>query len=389
MSRRHLFFTNECVGLGHFRRALALATAVVEHDERATCLIVTGSSSTGDQPLPRGIDVVKLPSLARDADGLHSARRLGVDLAEVVRMRTAIATAAADAFGPSVAVVDKTPLGLHNELAGILPALARRGCRNVLGLRDIDDSPERVRAAWSSPTIRNAIERLYDAILVYGDGDGGDALSVMGWEDVEVPVHEVGLVGVALPDRGPADLTEPYVLVTAGGGSDGAPLFEAYLAALRLRPLPIRSLLVTGPLMPAADAARIRSLAQGLEATVVDFRTDMEAVMVGARAVVAMAGYNTVSESLRAGAPLLLVPRVRPSREQLVRAETLVEQGRASMVHPDAATPVVLREALDRLLASERAEIDDDADGARRAAAILTAIASGDRDACLVAVDAA
>lgn len=389
MSERYLFFTNECVGLGHFRRALLLSTAVVERDPSATCLIITGTSPAGDQPLPRGVDVVKLPSLARNAEGNHTARRLGVELDEVVRIRTAIAAAAADAFRPTVAVVDKTPLGLHNELAGVLAALRRRGCRVALGLRDVDDSPERVRRAWDTHTVRNAIERFYDLILVYGEADGNDTVTLLGWTDLPIDVHAVGFVGVELPARGAADLVAPYVLVTAGGGVDGAPLFETYLDAVRERPLPVASVLVTGPLMSAEDVDRVRARAAGIDAEVFEFRPDMAAVTAGAHAVVSMAGYNTVSEALRSGAPLLLVPRVRPSREQLVRAESLALQGRASMLHPDTMTPATMRAALDALLAKPRRQPLAEAGGARRAAEILAAPDWGRRSESRTAVVAA
>src|SRR5260370_34658044 len=63
-----------------------------------------------------------------------------------------------------------------------------------------------------------------------------------------------------------------------------------------------------------------------------------------------MAGYNTVAESVQARTPLLLVPRVRPGQEQLIRARFLAERGLAEMIHPDELTPATMRAALDRLV---------------------------------------
>ena len=56
-------------------------------------------------------------------------------------------------------VVDKTPLGLGRELQPVLEALAARRCRAVLGLRDIEDEPVRVRSRWEREGVRRAIER--------------------------------------------------------------------------------------------------------------------------------------------------------------------------------------------------------------------------------------
>jgi predicted glycosyltransferase len=345
---RYLFYTNECVGLGHLRRALNLARAVTDRDPTASALIVTGSPLASDYVLPERVDAITLPLLTRDADGRHRARRLGVSGRRVHEVRSALAAAAAASFAPDVAIVDKTPLGLRGELLPALDGLAEVGCRLVLGLRDIDDEPERVAQGWR--LLRAEIEQRYDAVLVYGPQAGTDALACLGWDDLRVPVHHVGYVNTAPSTGTPEGLAEPYVLVTVGGGTDGAPLLHAYLAAIRLLPVPFRSLLVTGPLMPADDAAAVRAAAEGLDAEVLTFRSDMEAVIRNARAVVAMAGYNTVSEIVQAGTPMLLVPRVLPGREQLVRAEQLVAEGVARMLHPDQTDAAQMRVALDDLL---------------------------------------
>ena len=61
----------------------------------------------------------------------------------------------------------------------------------------------------------------------------------------------------------------------------------------------------------------------------------MANVLAGARGVVTMGGYNTISEVLQTGVPALVIPRVRPSEEQLIRASELVALGLADMLHPD------------------------------------------------------
>jgi predicted glycosyltransferase len=89
-----------------------------------------------------------------------------------------------------------------------------------------------------------------------------------------------------------------------------------------------------------------------------------------------MAGYNTVVEVLRARTPALLVPRTRPSEEQLVRAGLVADAGLATVLQPDELGPAQLRRALDDLLAAPPPRVDESVhDGAARAATLLTDLA--------------
>lgn len=374
-SSRFLFYTNECVGLGHLRRTVSLAQAVCELDPAATSLIITGAPVAPEQRLPSRVDTVKLPQLGRDGDGVHRPDRLGIELERVRSLRARLALAAAEEFQPDVAIVDKTPRGLGDELVPALEMLHHSSCRIVLGLRDVEDGPLGVRRSWDNG-VREAVARYYDTVLVYGPPWSRDALAVLGWDDLPVPVHHVGYVGRPAASEPVGDLPGEYLLVTAGGGADGYRLLAAAIEALALRPLRLPMLVVTGPLMPEADVERLRARAKGLDVRVEEFRADMDAVIAGARAVVSMAGYNTVSELLRARRPALLVPRDRPSEEQLVRARLVADAGLASILAPDELDAETLRHALDDLLAAPQPEVDESHHhGASRAGAVLTELA--------------
>src|SRR5256885_11932827 len=76
--RRFLFYTNECVGLGHLRRTTTLARATTELDLDSSALIITGSAASfGEAPPPR-VDTIKLPVLTRDQHGAYWSSRLGI-----------------------------------------------------------------------------------------------------------------------------------------------------------------------------------------------------------------------------------------------------------------------------------------------------------------------
>ena len=65
----------------------------------------------------------------------------------------------------------------------------------------------------------------------------------------------------------------------------------------------------------------------------IEFDNRMEELIAGAKAVVAMGGYNTYCEILSFDKPALIVPRVEPRQEQLIRAQT----GRRTRPHRNAA----------------------------------------------------
>ncbi len=377
MPVRFLLFSNEAVGLGHLKRTVAIAQRLAGSDPGATSLIVTGSPVPSCFELPPRVEVMTLPTLIRDRSGTHRSRRLAVGARDVSRLRGSIARAAGLAYEPDCAVVDRLPLGLEGELAPALRALRASGCKLVLGLRDIENDPVEVRRTWG-PDLREAIRTLYDLILVYGPSAPAlDAIDCLDWDadSLPVPVHHVGYVGNGASDSRPVDLPGKYVLATVGGGSDGYAVLATFIEAVRLRALPCPALVVTGPLMPQHDAERLERLAAGLAVHVSRFRPNLDALIAGACAVVSMAGYNTVAEVMRARRPALLVPRVVPISEQLLRARELGRRGLQDVLHPSELSAPTMRAALDRLLARPRPPFDEESyRGTERTAELLTGL---------------
>ena len=352
-SRRFLLYSNEMVGLGHLRRTIAITGRLAQVDTGATALIVTGSPIQPLFDLPPRVETVTLPTLTRDPNGRRRSRRLALELEEIADLRASIAVAAAEAFHPHCTIVDRFPTGVGGELEPALEMLKAHGSKLVLGLRDIEDDPAEVRRTWR-PAVREAIERYYDLILVYGPEQPSlDAIDCLGWNDLEVsiPVAHVGYVGTPLPAWAANELPDTYVLATVGGGSDGFEVLRTFVEAIRFERLPHPAVVVAGPLMPEEHFRRLEALADGLDVSLWRFRADLEHVIAGARAVVCMAGYNTVSELMRARRPALLVPRVEPIQEQLLRARDLQRRGLQDVLEPRDLSPAAMRAALERVLA--------------------------------------
>jgi predicted glycosyltransferase len=352
---RSILFCNEMLGLGHLRRSLAIAGELARIEDGSTALVATGSPAFGGLPVPAGVDILKLPTAAVDGDSGWSATDLrptvglALEAAEVTALRSELAGAALATMRPDVVLVDHKPLGRSEELRGPLARCrADGGCTVALGIWEVDDRPEMLTDQWTYELV-DEIARLYDVVLVYGEPDPRD-IRIERLTRAGLTIHRTGLVGSPLAERPAADLGSGYLLVSVGGGADGLPVLEAVVDSVRASPPACRVVVVTGPLMADREVQTLRERASGLDVRIERSRADMEAVLAGARAVVAMAGYCTVAEILGSGAPALLVPRAFPRTEQLNRARRLEAAGRVEVLGSDQLAPDELADAIGRLL---------------------------------------
>jgi predicted glycosyltransferase len=146
---------------------------------------------------------------------------------------------------------------------------------------------------------------------------------------------------------------EDYILVTTGGGGDGADLVNDVVGAYEHDPsLQHKTLIVLGPYMPARERTELVERINRISCLeVIEFDNRMEELIDGAKAVVAMGGYNTYCEILSFDKPALIIPRTRPREEQLIRAQRASELGLIDMLLPEqSADPLLLSAALKQLM---------------------------------------
>ena len=91
-----------------------------------------------------------------------------------------------------------------------------------------------------------------------------------------------------------------------------------------------------------------RSATSNPRVSVLGFVPDPDALLRQADRIVAMGGYNTVCEVLSFEKQALIVPRVDPRCEQLIRAERMRDMGLLDVLHPDRLSPDALTEWLAR-----------------------------------------
>lgn len=351
-------YSHDTVGFGHLRRNLRIARSLNSEIGPASILLVTGAAESGYFSMPEGVDCLTLPALRKDAGGRYGSRSLGVSLDQLIRLRSSLLTAALESFEPDVLIVDKVPRGAMGELDTTLEMLHCRGrTRCVLGLREVLDDPVTVRREWRVQRMQQSLDEYYDAVWIYGDRAVYDPVSEYGLTPApHVNVHYTGYLDPCSNRTSLAEKSERLfrqlslpagrlALCVVGGGEDGGALATAFSRA-KLPPDMI-GVIVTGPLMPAATREQLqRSVTNRDRFRVLEFITDPEPLMYAADRVISMGGYNTVCEVLALDKQSLIVPRVNPRREQLIRAERLRDLQLVDMLPPDQLSPDALTDWL-------------------------------------------
>lgn len=354
---RVLMYSHDTFGLGHLRRCRTIAHALVDSFKGVHVIIISGSQIAGAFEFKARVDFVKVPSVIKLYNGEYTSIGQHIDIQETLAWRKEIIRSAAASFDPDLFIVDKEPLGLRGELLPTLSMLKSRGCRLVLGLRDVMDDVASLKAEWAPRQVLREVDSLYDDVWIYGPEGFWNPLDGMtvprGLED------RFAYTGFLRRERSAGrlktieGLPEDYILVTAGGGGDGAPLMRAVLGAHVADPgLAHPFLFVLGPFMRKEERDEIHQAASGLSNVhVIDFHAHLETLLERATAVVSMAGYNTFCEILSMNKRALVVPRTAPRREQLIRASRAAELGLVDMIMPEeAADPLQMSVRLRRLV---------------------------------------
>ncbi|MBC6407515.1 MAG: hypothetical protein GDA40_04965 [Rhodobacteraceae bacterium] len=331
---RVLFYSHDTFGLGHLRRSRALASAITAANDDISSLILTGSPVAGRFTFPARVDHVRLPGVSKTSSGSYVSQALGMHIDDTTALRAGLIEATARNFSPDLLVVDKEPTGFRGELLPALRWLRQRGgTQIILGLRDVLDDPEVLGSEWARKGAREAVEAFYDEIWVYGvqsfyDPTWGLDLSMQ----LRKRMHWMGYLrreASALLPRHPLP-SWPYIMVTPGGGGDGAAMVDLVLSAYESAPdLAPGAVVVYGPFLSGAQRQTFEARAKRLGDRVrtVGFEEQIETLMAGAQGVVSMGGYNTFCEILSFDKPAVIVPRTYPRKEQYLRARRAAQLG--------------------------------------------------------------
>jgi predicted glycosyltransferase len=345
---RIALYSHDTMGLGHTRRNLLIAQSFAKANVPVSVLLIGGMNEATHFAKPAYVDYLTLPSLHKNQSGTYSARSLELSLEEISELRSSVIWKALKSFKPDVLLVDNVPRGANNELKLSLKKLRKRSdTKIILGLRDILDDSEKTKQEWERLNNEKVIARYYDGVWVYGDSKVFNPVTEYGFSETTAQkVRYLGYfdhrVRLEYSTRVSVDMPpQPFILCQVGGGQDGVKLAESFAQAIF--PKGHVGVLITGPFMPAESKQRLQTLAaQRTDLVTHEFLAEPTQLLQQASSVVAMGGYNTVYEALSFEKSLLIVPRVEPRKEQLVRAERLQSLGLAAYMHPNDLSPETL-----------------------------------------------
>ena len=301
---RVLLYSHDSLGLGHVRRNLTIAHHLVRHLPEATGaqvagLLVSGLADASGFPLPEGFDWLTIPGVTGTIHG-YRPRRLPGATGELIKLRSQLLEGALLGFNPDLVIIDRHIYGVMKELQEPLLKLRilNPSVKVVLGLREVLDDPQMAAVGWERLGPPEQLRDVLDEIWAYGDPDVYDPTTTG-----EIPsalTDCIRFTGYLAHDRHIGEDSEPlaprpFVLTTAGGGSDGHELLRA---AVAMRPpAGHENIIVTGPQLDDADYEAIAAQA-GPGTQVHRSWPGLGSQIDQAAAVIAMGGYNTACEIL-------------------------------------------------------------------------------------------
>ena len=304
-----LMYSHDTYGLGHIRRTMSIAGHLRASD--VNVLILTGSPIAGRFAFPGNVDFVRIPGMIKKTNDEYQSLSIRIDPEHALNIRKSIIQATAETFAPDLFIVDKEPLGLKKEVLPTLEWIKKNlpQTRTILGLRDIMDDRETVRADWEHKEVYEHLQNLYSEIWVYGRQDIYDSIYEYA---IPVPIEEkivfTGYLARQVASAKTIKRTrkkfcatqnEKLVVVTIGGGGDGYLLMDTYLRMFENNGLAnSKSVLITGPFMPLEQRRQIAKRARAYKIKVRPFYPRMEELFAAADLVISMGGYNTVCEIL-------------------------------------------------------------------------------------------
>ena len=350
-----LMYSHDTYGLGHIRRTMAIAAHLL--GPRVNILILTGSPIAGRFSFPEQIDFVRIPGMIKKTNDEYLPLSIKINARHALDIRKNIITATAKTFQPQLFIVDKEPLGLRKEVLPTLKWLqrSRPDTRAILGLRDIMDDAATVKKDWQDKGVYEILQNLYSEIWVYGNREFYDPIKEYDIaESISQKMYFTGYIPRKMP--GPEAVRhirkefgvkaeEKLVVVTTGGGGDGYLVMRNYVNMLEsaAKPLPFKSVLITGPFMPKNKRRKIFKRARKMGVRGYHFYRQMEKIFAAGDLVVCMGGYNTLCEILNQGTPSLVIPRETPRKEQLIRAQAFKRHNLVDYIPWAELEPTILQ----------------------------------------------
>ena len=344
-----LFYRQRSEGIGRLLQCLALARSLSRHFHPV--VLNNGPLPAGIEA-PVGVDVVQLPPReqgpGKNVISIHDS----YDQQQIAALRRKFILQQFADLEPAVLMFDSFPFGGSGQRDELLPLLERARSTTGTGplilccLQDIQNGRGPNPQKQHDQTAK-LLEQFFDAVLVHADPVFARLEEFFQPKNpLTVPVHYTGFLLPGQQACATKAATEERVLVSAGSGATGIPLFRAAIEAHRLlweaERLPMT--IVTGPLLPEKDWSEMQWHSRGSQAlTIKRSVPNLGAEMRKVRWSVSQCGYSTAAEVIASKVSALFVPsNGRHHADQADRAHRLVHWGVGRLLVQDHLNSVSL-----------------------------------------------
>ena len=403
---RVAFYSQHLIGVGHHFRNRQIVNALVK-----TCdvFFIDGGRPIPEADLDEGVRRIPLSPLRAGAQGIEPVDTES-DLQTVMQERQARLSEVMEQIRPEVLCVEFFPFSRWSLKSEILNTIVRLnevnpGAKVLCSLRDI---PTRAKSNVLQPTaalvqrrdgdamrfysvpfgglhheylafnrryyeeVVPVLNQYFDAVLVHGDSQLSRLEDHFPWTaDIGIPVVYTGFVSEKLENASrPNSAPNRYVLVSAGGGTEGlalvAPCIEAWKQLAQEDAHDGREMVIfAGAFIDETHFDALRGLCGDGPFRIERFTSNFLAWMKHADLSISRAGYNTCMNVLETRVPSILVPSIAMD-DQEFRAQQLMELGIAEVIHPDQLGVTKMAKATAEMLESSVPEHHLSMDGAEQ-----------------------
>lgn len=373
-----LFYCQQSEGVGQLVRYFALGTRLSDEFDVA---ILTSGPTPPEIVVPQSIRLLQLQPIAVDIDSSVVSPEDRQALKESLKSRRKTILETCSALKPRVLVIELFPFGRRNLEDELLPLIEHARKENsgdalvLCSLRDMLVGDRRGQQQRDDE-IAGMLEKYFDAVLVHSDPVFARLEEFFQPQNaLSTPVHYTGFVVPGDGARQAAGKRQESVLVSAGAGMVGMPLFRAAVEAHRIlwdvERLPMT--IIAGPLLPAGEWLDLQEVARRLPGLTLKKTVSNLGDEIGkVHWSVSQCGYNTAMQILVSGTSAIFVPYSSGRKmEQIDRAQRLAHRGASRLLMPHHLNGASLANEIQQLTAFDPRPTDFNFDGADNTAMMI------------------
>jgi predicted glycosyltransferase len=371
---------------GNLKRTIEVARKLSESFD---VTVLLGDAAAARIEFPDTITTVLLPSLGIDPDTNVFDIRNSEELRDRIIARRNVLVREFEHLKPRVVAIEDFPFRQHALRGEIMPLIERArngvfGNALVVSLTDGIIADDVRRDDTYKDDAARMLDKYFDMVVVQSDPVFARIEEFFQPQNVlHVPVYHTGFVSPEhAATRKGAGLAPDSVLVSAGDGEHGGPLFRAAVEAHRILGsrllLPMK--IVTGEALPDDEWQQLKGMAEATPDLTVERRLpDIGTALAAARWSVSQCEYSAAVHTMQTRTPSLFVPSGNGDRQaQIVRAQRLVYWGAGRLLLPQHLNGASLANEIHELMRFQPRPMHFDLNGAENAASLISQAAYHD-----------